>query len=78
MFDALIQERLIDRKVGERMRLSVGFRNIAVHNYESIDWQIVYAMCTTHMADFTDFAKVVYQALPEGGDDRAGDGDQAR
>ena len=65
MFDALVQESLIDRKVGERMRLCVGFRNIAVHNYESIDWQIVYAICTTHMTDFSDFAKVVYQALPE-------------
>jgi len=43
-------------------------RLLIEENYESIDWQIVYAICTTHMSDFSDFAKVVYQALPEGGD----------
>ncbi len=66
MFDALAQKGLIDKETGERMRASVGFRNIAVHNYESIDWQIVFAICTTHTADFSDFARVVYGALPEG------------
>jgi len=47
------------------MRASVGFRNIAVHNYESIDWQIVFAICTTHTADFSDFARAVFEELPE-------------
>jgi len=65
MFDALVQEKLISQKVGERMRASVGFRNIAVHDYESIDWQIVYAICTTHVADFSAFAKLVYRSLNE-------------
>ena len=65
MFDALVQKRLIDKKIGERMRASVGFRNIAVHNYESIDWQIVFAICTTHLIDFSNFARAVYGALPE-------------
>jgi len=68
MFDALVHEKLITRKIGERMRASVGFRNIAVHDYESIDWQIVYAICTTHMADFSEFAKLVYHALSQVGE----------
>ena len=63
MFDALVQKQCLDRRIGERMRLSVGFRNIAEHNYESIDWHIVYALCTTHRADFSEFAKVAYRAL---------------
>jgi len=65
MFDALVQKELIDKEVGERMRAAVGFRNIAVHNYESIDWHIVFAICTTHTADFSDFARAVYGALPD-------------
>jgi len=65
VYHALIQKKLIDGEIGERMRASVGFRNIAVHNYESIDWQIVFAICTTHTADFSDFARAVFEALPE-------------
>jgi len=65
MFDALVQKKLIDREIGERMKSSVGFRNIAVHNYESIDWKIVFAICTTHTTVFSDFARAVYSALPE-------------
>jgi len=65
MFDALVQNRLIKEETGERMRASVGFRNIAVHNYESIDWRIVFAICTTHLTDFSDFAKSVHHALPD-------------
>ncbi len=38
----MLCKQRISQKVGERMRAAVGFRNIAVHDYESIDWQIVY------------------------------------
>jgi len=66
MFEALARKKLINKPIAERMRLSVGFRNIAVHNYEAIDWQIVYTICTTHIVDFSDFAKAVYMALLDG------------
>jgi len=68
MFDILVHEKRIGQEVGERMRAAVGFRNIAIHNYESIDWQIVYAICTTHMADFSEFARLVYHALSQVGE----------
>jgi len=67
MFDALVQEKLISQKIGERMRASVGFWNIAVHDYESIDWQIVYSICTTHVVDISELAKLVYRSLNEKG-----------
>jgi len=67
MFEALVHEGLIGCEIGDRMRASVGFRNVAVHDYESIDWQIAYAICTTHMADFAEFAKLVYRSLNEKG-----------
>ena len=29
----------------ETMRKAVGFRNVAVHNYDAINWEIVFAIC---------------------------------
>jgi len=63
MFDALAQYGHLDEKLAERMRKSVGFRNVAVHQYEAIDWQVMHAICQHHLGDFTQFAKVAYAAL---------------
>ena len=41
------------------MKKAVGFRNIAVHNYESINWAIVFAIATEHLKDFEEFAAAV-------------------
>ena len=38
------------------MKKSVGFRNIAVHNYDAIDWHIVHSICRLHLGDFREFA----------------------
>lgn len=40
------------------MRKSVGFRNVMVHNYDDVNWEIVYAICSKHPGDFRAFAKV--------------------
>jgi uncharacterized protein YutE (UPF0331/DUF86 family) len=45
------------------MKKAVGFRNIAVHNYEAIDWQIAHIIATRHMEDFTAFATAVVTSL---------------
>jgi len=41
------------------MKNAVGFRNIAVHNYQSIDWAIVYAICKQRLRDFQAFARSI-------------------
>ena len=43
----------------ELMKKAVGFRKIAVHNYESINWEIVFAICNKSTADFCEFAKEI-------------------
>jgi len=45
--------------VAERMTKAVGFRNTAVHAYQEIDWEIVYAIITKHLDDFRDFTRQV-------------------
>lgn len=45
----------------EEMTKAVGFRNVAVHNYTAINWEIVFSVCTRSLADFRRFAKEIDQ-----------------
>lgn len=58
-FDILATEKIIPMDLAERLKKSVGFRNIAVHNYERIDWVIVHSIARERLGDFRDFARVV-------------------
>lgn len=42
-----------------QLKKSVGFRNIAVHNYSAINWQVVHAIIAGHLDDFKNFARAV-------------------
>lgn len=61
-FDVLAALGLISPELAVRMKKAVGFRNIAVHNYEAIDWQIAHAIATRHMENFTAFAGAIADA----------------
>ncbi len=39
------------------MRKAVGFRNLAVHNYDTIEWAVVFAIATERLDDFKMFAR---------------------
>lgn len=41
------------------LKKAVGFRNIAVHSYEAINWHIVHSLVKNHLADFSAFARMV-------------------
>lgn len=56
-FDLLAQEQLLEPALAERLKRSVGFRNLAVHNYEAINWAIVHSIASHHLEDFDDFAR---------------------
>ena len=61
-FDTLADMGVISADLAMRMKKSVGFRNIAVHNYEAIDWTITHAIATHHIDDFAAFATAVAKA----------------
>ena len=65
-FEALAQSGVIDADLAARMRKSVGFRNVMVHNYDDMNWAIVYAICTKHLGDFRTFAKVFSGLMAKG------------
>lgn len=62
-FTSLKEVNVIPPALADRMMKAVGFRNIAVHSYQTIDWNIVYQICTRHLDDFRQFAKAIAQQL---------------
>ncbi len=58
-FELLADIGVIDQELATRLKKAVGFRNIAVHNYEAINWDIVFAIARLHLDDFRKFAEAV-------------------
>ncbi len=58
-FDLLCEANVLSADLAERLSRMVGFRNIAVHDYQKLDLEIVRSIVTDHLRDFTDFTKVV-------------------
>ena len=59
VFSTLASLGVIGEALASRLRGAVGFRNIAVHNYNRIDWAIVFAISAGHLDDFREFAAAV-------------------
>ena len=62
-FDLLAQEGVLSNELASSLKKAVGFRNIAVHNYERINWDIVHSIVKYYLADFSEFAKIVAMRL---------------
>lgn len=58
-FRLLQQANLIDAIIAIRMQAMVGFRNIAVHQYQALSIPVLQAILDNHLADFTDFTQVL-------------------
>lgn len=64
-FDLLAAEGVIPEALAARMRSAVGFRNVAVHAYQAIDWEIVHAITHEGLDDFRAFAQQMANLLEE-------------
>lgn len=58
-FDVLQQAGIISADLAMRMKRAIGFRNIAVYNYEAINWDTVYSIARLNLPDFEEFARTV-------------------
>jgi uncharacterized protein YutE (UPF0331/DUF86 family) len=65
-FDRLATAGALDAALALRMKKAVGFRNIAVHAYDTMDWDIVFTIASRHLQDFADFARVIATRLDAG------------
>ena len=57
-FDLLAGAGIIEITLAQRLGSMVGFRNIAVHDYQKINLAIVTAIIHKHLVDFRDFIQV--------------------
>ena len=57
--DVLADKHVISNELAVKLKKSVGFRNIAVHNYDSINWDIVHSIVDLHLKDFSEYAKAI-------------------
>jgi len=59
----LAEKKIISEILAEKLAKAVGFRNIAVHSYQSINWDTVFQIITTELEDFKQFIKEIMKLL---------------
>lgn len=62
LFVALHQNKFISNPIFEAMCGMVGFRNIAVHEYQKLDMGIVVSIIKKHLVDIENFVKEILKA----------------
>jgi uncharacterized protein YutE (UPF0331/DUF86 family) len=55
-FIMLADNNLIDLQLSKNMQSMVGFRNIAIHNYQKLSLPILRSILESHLVDFRSFA----------------------
>ncbi len=58
-FELLEQAKLIDTTTSKNLKAMVGFRNIAVHEYQDLELDILQAIIEEHLNDFTTFTEQI-------------------
>lgn len=61
-FTLLEQAAVIEAPLAQRMRAMVGFRNVAVHDYQRLDLDIVRMIIEKHLDDFRRYAAAAISA----------------
>jgi uncharacterized protein YutE (UPF0331/DUF86 family) len=54
-FDLISKNKVITKDLTKRLRKMVGFRNIAVHEYETISTEILKSILRHHLKDLEEF-----------------------
>ena len=62
-FDNLNRAGILSESLCIRMKKSVGYRNIAVHEYSTINWDLVFSVATKNLNDFREFSKSIFTWL---------------
>lgn len=57
VFVLLAQAGWIDDALAESMKRMVGFRNVAVHEYQALQFPITVNIITGHLSEFADFSR---------------------
>jgi uncharacterized protein YutE (UPF0331/DUF86 family) len=58
-FERLSEKKIIPDELGENLKKAVGFRNLSVHAYDKIDWQLVWNILEGDLSDLVHFLECV-------------------
>ncbi|WP_209121965.1 DUF86 domain-containing protein [Alkalihalobacillus sp. BA299] len=58
-FDVLYEQKIIDKILADKMKAMVGFRNIAVHDYQKLNLDILESILKNHLTDFLKYTQAV-------------------
>ncbi|KMJ59905.1 hypothetical protein AB685_03375 [Bacillus sp. LL01] len=61
-FEYLSTNAIINENLSLRLKAMVGFRNIAVHDYQEINLEIVKVIVEKHLEDYLEFTKQIVNA----------------
>ena len=61
VFALLAQAGRIEKPLAEALQRMVGFRNIAVHDYQTLQLPITVAIIEKHLDEFLDYSKALLQ-----------------
>jgi len=64
-FRLLADQGVISQEVARQLVKAVGFRNLAVHAYDQIDWAIVYSLLEEDLKDLRAFGQAIAALLEE-------------
>lgn len=62
-FEVLEANKIISKELASKMKPMVGFRNIAVHNYQEVNLKVVQMIIEKHIVDFSDYTYAVNKYL---------------
>ncbi len=63
LFDKMQKRKIISKKMGSLLKEMRAFRNILIHEYASVDDELIYEKAKTRLDDFKTFKKEVLTAL---------------
>ena len=58
-FERLSEKKIIPDELGQNLKKAVGFRNLSVHAYDKIDWQLVWNILEEDLTDLVRFLECV-------------------
>ena len=61
LFSLLYDAGIISNNINKQLQGMVGFRNIAVHDYQNLNIEIVVSIVENHLTDFELFIKEIFK-----------------
>lgn len=65
-FKELLKQKIIDQATFEQMSKMVGFRNIAVHEYQELNRAILASILKNNLKDLENFYSLIYTRFVKG------------